>query len=194
MGDAKKFKELLLFIVSKFGDEGVIETKLMKLLYFVEAEYYRSQRRTITDVSYFRNTFGPTPDMRVLNRAYRELGKMLHIERGKSTGKAFTVFKVARKDFSYNLLTEQEMEVVSKTIDLYGKLPSARLVVLSHFDPPYLAAKPKREIDFKFTLYRRETEQDFEEPISKEEQESVAKDISVDALSSFFDHVAASST
>jgi len=185
----RKFKELVLYLVSKFGERGVVETKLMKLLYFAEAEYFKAQKRTITGIDYFRNNFGPTPDARVLSRIYSNLGTLIQREKKVANKKAFTVFRVAKKDFTYKNLTEREKETIEKTLKLYGSLPTGRLITLSHFDPPYLAAQEKKRIDFKFVFYRKDSEQDFEEGASADEQKAIAGDISEDNLTRFFDYV-----
>jgi len=190
---SQKFSELLLYLIAKAGNIGVVETKLMKLLYFSDAEYFNRRKKSISGVDYFRNHFGPTPDMRVITRAYQELSDVVAKEERTHNGKKMTVVRVKSKDFSYKVLTEEEMEVANEICKIYSNLSAVQLSDLSHLDPPYLAAKPKGKIDFKFVLYRKHTELDVEESANEEDQRQVAADISDDSLARLFEHVRAES-
>ena len=48
--DVKKFKDLLFFLTAKFGSDGVVETKLMKLLYFAEANFYKKIKKLFREL------------------------------------------------------------------------------------------------------------------------------------------------
>jgi len=182
----KKFNDLLYYLVSSFKENGVVETKLMKLLYFTEANYYKNNKKIITGVDYFKNIYGPTPDIKVLNKAKRSLNKFLVVKEKKYNGRKITVYEVVNKDYSYNSLTEKEMEEAKKVIELYSKLPSDQLSKISHSDPPYLASDNR--IDFAYVNYRKESEESCELPFTAEERENFNKDASEDGFIKLFDY------
>lgn len=186
MKKIKKFSDLLFYLVANFEEEGVVETKLMKLLYFAEANYYKNNRETITGVDYFKNIYGPTPDIKVLNKTKKELKNFLSVKRKPYNEKYITVYKITNKDYSYNSLTEKEMEEAGKTFELYNRLPSGQLSKISHLDPPYLAAEKK--IDFRYVSYRKDSEEDYEPAFSLKEGEKFKKDLSRESLGKLFDY------
>jgi uncharacterized phage-associated protein len=181
----KKFNDLLFYLVSAFRDSGVVETKLMKLLYFTEANYYKSNNERLTRVNYFKNHYGPTPDFTVLRRAKKNLKKFLSIEVKDFNDRKITVYKVKDKNYSYSLM-EKEMEEANKVFRIYSVLPSQQLSEISHLDPPFLAADEK--IDFNYVNYRKEIEENFEPPFSMEERKSFDKDVSEDGFMKLFEY------
>lgn len=174
-----KFEELVYYIVAKYEGNGILETNLMKLLYFSDARSYESRNKLISEnVTYFKNHFGPTPDKRVLNHVYDKLKNFIKEEKKKSdAGHDITVFKVVDKNFTYKMITEADIELVNSIISEYGKLRSGEISKLSHLDPPYLAAKPSQEIDFNMVAFRK-NEEDSEIDLPKATQETIARDIS----------------
>ena len=58
----KKFKEVLLYILSKVGSKpNVGETVLYKLLYFIDFDYYEKFEEQFIGATYIKNHYGPTP-------------------------------------------------------------------------------------------------------------------------------------
>src|SRR3989344_537430 len=58
----EKFKEVLLYILSKVGSKPNIgETALYKLLYFIDFDFYEKYEEQLIGASYIKNHYGPTP-------------------------------------------------------------------------------------------------------------------------------------
>ena len=57
-----KFKEVLLYILSKVGAKpNVGQTVIYKLLYFIDFDFYELYEEQILGLKYIKNTYGPTP-------------------------------------------------------------------------------------------------------------------------------------
>ncbi len=181
----KKFNDLIFYLVAKFGDRGVVETKLMKLLYFSEANYYERRNRTISDIAYFKNNYGPTPDFKVLQEALKSLKNFIEVEEKIFNKRKIKIFKVVNKDYSYSSLEEGERQEIDNTFDLYGDLPSNQLSKLSHLDPPFLASD--REILFRYVRHRKE-EEDQERAFSSEEAKKFKEDLGSENLERLFNY------
>lgn len=156
----RKFAELLVYVVGNFHNNTLAETKLWKLLYFCEADFFEKNQRTITGVDYYKNKYGATPDKKVIDRILSKINKKyITIEEiKKSDGRKIKIFKpVEGVNFKYNALSADEIAGAQKTCQQYYNLPVNNIIVLAHEDPPYLGAKPKEKIDFNFVNYR-ETE------------------------------------
>ena len=60
--NARKFREVLLYILSKVGAKPNIgETALYKLLYFIDFDFYEKFEEQLTGARYIKNHYGPTP-------------------------------------------------------------------------------------------------------------------------------------
>ena len=178
----KKFNDLVFYLIAKFGDGGVVETKLMKLLYFSEAHYYEKKNRTISNISYFKNNYGPTPDFKILQETLELLKDFIKVEKKTINGRKIKIFKVVNKNYVCSGLEEGERQEVDRMFDLYGDLPFNQLSKLSHLDPPFLASENK--ILFRYVKHRREEDQ--EEVFSLEEQEKFKKDLKSENLEKLF--------
>ncbi len=181
----RKFNDLIFYLVAKFGDRGVVETKLMKLLYFSEANYYERRNRTISGIAYFKNNYGPTPDFKVLQETLSSLKDFIKVEKKTFNKRKIKIFRVINKDYSYGNLEEDERQEIDKTFDLYGDLPSDQLSKLSHLDPPFLASD--KEILFRYVRHRKE-EENQEEAFSLEESEKFKEDLKSENLERLFNY------
>jgi hypothetical protein len=156
MGNKKleKFKELLIFIVNNFNNNDLYQTKLWKLLYFCDADYFEKKRKTITGINYYKNNYGPTPDKNIINEALREIGDCVKIEKIKKTdNRKLIIFKPLKEcDFKY--LSANEVEEARDICEKYYRLSVDEIVLLAHKDTPYLGASKKGKIDFEFVDYR----------------------------------------
>lgn len=58
----EKFKEVLLYILTKVGSKPNIgETVLYKLLYFIDFDYFEKFEEQLIGATYIKNHYGPTP-------------------------------------------------------------------------------------------------------------------------------------
>jgi hypothetical protein len=153
----EKFKELLIYIVKNFNDnETLTETKLWKLLYFCEADFFEKNKKTITGVDYYKNIYGATPDKKVIDRILPKTKDYVKTEKiKKPDGKIITLYKPG-KDYHYEVLSADEIMEIQKTCAKYCRLPVSSITVLAHKDPPYLGVKMKEKIDFNFVNYRED--------------------------------------
>ncbi|KUK50060.1 MAG: hypothetical protein XD75_0075 [Parcubacteria bacterium 33_209] len=152
-----KFKELLIYIVKNFNDnETLTETKLWKLLYFCDADFFEKHRETITGIDYYKNNYGATPDKKIIDKATLQIKDYVKIKKiKKPDGKTIKVYK-PQNDYKYQVLSANEIEEARSTCEKYYRLSVRDISVLAHKDPPYLGAKMKERIDFNFVDYRED--------------------------------------
>lgn len=165
MGKSKnleKFKELLVYIVTNFNiNRTLTETKLWKLLYFCEADFFEKSKKTITGVDYYKNKFGATPDKKIIDQAHLQLKGFIKRKKiKKKDGRTITVYE-SLKEYPYKYLSAQEVEEARKTCEKYYRLSVSAICVLAHKDPPYLGAKVREKVDFNFVVYREEETEPF---------------------------------
>ena len=161
----EKFKELLIFIVNQFSNNNLPETKLWKLMYFCEADYFEKNRETITGVNYYKNIYGPTPDKTIINEALERAKAYitLTIIQG-ADGKSRKIYKpVAELNYNYSSLTANEITVATESCEKYFRLSVNDIVFLSHKDTPFLGSDLAKKIDFDLVDYRDKEEDSLEE-------------------------------
>ena len=114
----ENFKELLIYIVKNFNDnETLTETKLWKLLYFCDADFFEKNKKTITGVDYYKNIYGATPDKKIIDKVLPRIKEYVKIEKiKKPDGKTITLYK-PNKDYDYKFLSAKIRNFHSKRMD-----------------------------------------------------------------------------
>lgn len=155
--NVEKFKELLIYIVKNFNDnETLTETKLWKLLYFCDADFFEKHGKTITGIDYYKNNYGATPDKKIIDKVLLQIKDYVKIEKiKKPDGKIIRVYK-PQSGYRYQALFADEIEEARSTCEKYYRLSVQDISVLAHKDPPYLGAKIRERVDFNFVNYRED--------------------------------------
>ncbi len=152
----EKLKEIIWFISRNYNSR-LFETKLWKLLFFSEADYYQKYGRPISGVPYIKNTHGPTPSHPASKKVLEGLSRNGYL--AKNSDGTF----VATKDLEIKHLTSQEMDSIRSTCEKYFQLSTTDICLLAHKDPVYLAAEKNGLVDFSFVRYREDEEVDMKD-------------------------------
>lgn len=152
----EKLKELIWYICENYNQR-LFETKLWKLIFFCDADYFQKYGEIITAVPYIKNHRGPTPVYGVAGAAISELVDGGYIVRGENA-----VF-VAIKNYDLKYLDSKQIDAINTTCDKYYKLSTNQICTLAHRDPVYLAAEKLNDVlDFSFVTYRDDGSDDGE--------------------------------
>lgn len=151
--NGKKLKELILYIFNNYNNSNLTETKLQKLLYYCDFNYYQKYGQPITGFSYSKNTHGPT--IKVLPKILQELEKEGYIKRLKKQNyygapqTNFVALKMIEPSFN-----DSEKLIIDNVNGSYSGLNSREISTLSHKDPPYIVTEDQKEIDYDSVVYR----------------------------------------
>ena len=144
----ERLKEVIWYICENYNQQ-LYETKLWKLAFFCDTDYFQKYEKPLTEVAYIKNKRGPTP---VYNIAKEAIGEL--IENGYIV-KADTGAYVAIKEYPLQYLEATQIDAINTTCDKYYKLSVNQICTLAHRDPVYLAAEKANEVlDFSFVAYR----------------------------------------
>lgn len=152
----KKFKEVLLYILSKVGGKPNIgETVLYKLLYFIDFDYYEKFEEQLIGATYIKNHYGPTPI---------EFKKI--VEQMESQGELETVkskyFQHEQKKYlphrtpDLSVLTAQEKEHIDDVLARLSDKNAKELSDYSHGDVPWLTREFGEALSYESVFYRDE--------------------------------------
>jgi len=136
-----KFKNLVLYILSKdsYKEEGI--KKLNKILYFIDFYFYRENNKFISDVKYAKAGRGP-----IINNYKKIFGQMVEdglLERDESFG---PVNHKAKAEFDISKFSSKEIDHINNVLDKYGKLSSMELESISHEQQPWILTKADGDI------------------------------------------------
>jgi len=151
----EKLREVLLYVLDKVGAKpNVGETVIYKLLYFIDFDYYEKFGRSITGLSYVRNTYGPTP-------ARTFAGVVEAMKRADELEVIDTkYFNHTQKKYLpavkpvLDRLSAQELRHIDEELARLGDKSAGELSDLSHKDTPWLVAKDRGPIDYQMAMYR----------------------------------------
>ncbi|MDO8527891.1 MAG: DUF4065 domain-containing protein [Deltaproteobacteria bacterium] len=152
----KKFKEVLLYILSKVGGKpNVGETVLYKLLYFIDFDYYEKFEEQLIGATYIKNHYGPTPV---------EFKKI--IEQMESQGELETVkskyFQHEQKKYlphrspDLSLFSAREKEHIDEVLARLSDKNAKELSDYSHGDVPWLTRNFGEPLSYESVFYRDE--------------------------------------
>lgn len=151
----EKLREVLLYILEKVGAKpNVGETVLYKLLYFIDFDYYEKHGKSITGLTYVRNHFGPTPTRSFVDvvKQMESSGELEIITTKYFNNTQKKYLPVTKSDL--HGLNAQELQHINETLNRLGDKTAAELSELSHYDMPWLAAKPGEPLQYRDVFYR----------------------------------------
>ncbi len=150
----KKFREVLLYILTKVGSKPNIgETVIYKLLYFIDFDFYEKHEEQLIGATYMKNTYGPTPV-----EFKKIVDKMIADEEiVKVAGKYFpfpqTKYLPLRKpDLSELKATEKEL--IDDVLCKLSEMNATQISEYSHNDVPWLTTEDGKAIEYESVFYR----------------------------------------
>jgi transcriptional regulator with XRE-family HTH domain len=150
----KKYREVLLYILSKVGSKHNIgESVINKLLYFIDFDYYEKYEEQLIGATYIKNHFGPTPcELKMVVESMKKNGE---IEEVKSKFYKFDQKKYfpLRKP-NLEILSAREIEHIDDVLNRLSDKNAREIRDYSHGDIPFLVHKDGEKLDYESVFYR----------------------------------------
>lgn len=152
----EKLREVLSYVLEKVGAKpNVGETVLYKLLYFIDFDYYEKTGHSITGLTYVRNHFGPTPQLKTFQETVNGMEANEEIEIVETAYFNNTQKKyLPTKKISMQNLSADEVQHIDKTLSRLGDKTARELTDLSHYDTPWIVAKQGKALAYRDVFYR----------------------------------------
>lgn len=150
----KKYKNAVLFFAKKIQNGTLGKLKMMKLLYFLDFDFFEKNGRSITGDEYLRFENGPVPHMG--EKILKEMnGKEIKITKRK-VGEGYNDQKhiEALTDFDVNVFEKEELLMLEEIASKWEKFTGTEMKNASHGEAPWIATKPNDVIDYNLALYR----------------------------------------
>ena len=150
----KKYKHIILFFANKIKNGTLGKLKMMKLLYYLDFDFFEKYGKSVTGDYYLRWERGPVPKMadRILTRMD---GAEIKISKRKvAAGYNDQQHIEALKDFDLKLFTKEELIMMEEVADKWSLFSDTEMKSASHGEAPWIATKPDGIIDYNLTYYR----------------------------------------
>jgi len=152
--NVKKFKEVLLYVLSRVGAKPNIgETALYKLLYFIDFDFYEKFEAQLTGARYIKNHYGPTPvEFKKVIESMKQKGE---IERVKSRYFQYDQKKyLPRREPDLSNLSAKEIKHIDEVLARLSGKNAIELTKYSHSDVPWRVHKNGEIISYESVFYR----------------------------------------
>jgi uncharacterized phage-associated protein len=150
----KKYRNVILFFANKIQNGTLGKLKLMKLLYFLDFDFFEKYGKSVTGDQYLRWEKGPVPKTaeKILTRMD---GSDIKISKRKiGVGYNDQQHIEALKDFDLKLFSSEELVMMTDIADKWERFSGAEMKSASHGEAPWIATKPNDVIDYNLTYYR----------------------------------------
>jgi len=150
----KKYKNVILFFANRIKNGTLGKLKIMKLLYFLDFDFFEKYDRSVTQDEYLRFEMGPVP--RMAEKILKQMnGKEIKIFRRKIGAGYNDQFHIEPlKDFDIRLFTKEELMAMEEIADKWERFSGNEMKSASHGEAPWIATKPDDVIDYNLAYYR----------------------------------------
>jgi len=151
----EKFKEVLLYILSKVGGKpNVGETVIYKLLYFIDFDYYEKFEDQLIGATYIKNHFGPTPvEFETVIKEMIKRGEIVRVDSKYFDYPQRKYLSVREPDLT-KLKDARELRHIDEVIARLSDKNAVELSEYSHEDTPWIIAKENEPLDYEAVFYR----------------------------------------
>ena len=147
----EKFKQMYLYILSKFKNVGIPKTKLAKLLYFADFGHFYKNLESMSGVFYRCKEYGPlAAPFLDLTDDMSESGE-INIE-CLSGGANIIFIKSSIFNYSYDLLSEEEKEEIDIICEKWKDIDTKQIVNYTHHQKPWMACRKNEIIPYELIL------------------------------------------
>jgi hypothetical protein len=154
--DAKKFKELILYIAEACQDEPLFgAVKLNKVLFFSDFLAYGKLGKSITGARYQRLELGPAPrQLLPTQKALENEGAAVLFELKKYTQTQKRLRPLRSADLA--LFSAQEIKLVDEVIEVLRHYTASEVSALSHLDKGWQIAEEGEDIPYEWVFLSTE--------------------------------------
>lgn len=150
----EKYRNVILFFANKIKNGTLGKLKIMKLLYFLDFDYYEKYGKSITGDEYLKFNNGPVPRMaeKILKDMKDNDIKITRIKIGSGYNDQQHIEPL--NDFEIELFTKEELLMMSEIVDKWEKFSGAEMKSASHGEAPWIATKQDEVIEYDLVYYR----------------------------------------
>jgi len=150
----KKYKNLILFFANKIKNGTLGKLKMLKLLYFLDFDFFEKYGKSVSGDDYLRFDNGPVP--RMAEKILKEMnGTEIKITKRKIADGLFAQQRIEPlRLYDLKVFSKEELLMMEEVADKWEKFSGTEMKNASHGEAPWIATKPNELIDYNLTYYR----------------------------------------
>lgn len=145
----KKYKNVILYFVQHCNNQYLGETKLNKLLHYLDFLNYRDRGESVTGDTYYHMQFGPIPSsMETVMSALCE-SKGLEVAGdpfGKTTRKTYK----AKEKPDITVFSAEERHLLAAICEEFKHYDTEKIIAQTHLEAPWFYSRPYQKIDYDY--------------------------------------------
>lgn len=148
--DLEKLKNMILYLVKRL--DGVLKTKLNKLLWYCDFLCFKETSVSITGTQYIRLPYGPVPDnyeliiANMIREGFLEKNEILFDATRGVVGEQFTILAEPHQ----GIFSEEEIKVMNFVADTFREYTSTRITDMSHQEAAYTKCEDGDIISYQY--------------------------------------------
>jgi len=148
--DLEKFKNMVLYLAKLL--DGILKTKLNKLLWYCDFLSFKETSVSITGTRYIPLPYGPVPDnyeliiTTMLREGLLEKNEIAFDTKGDIVGEQFTPLAESQE----SIFSEQEIKVMKFVADKFREYTSTRIADMSHQETAYKKCQDQDVISYEY--------------------------------------------
>jgi len=152
----EKFKEVLLYVLSKVGGKSNVgEVVIYKLLYFIDFDFYEKFEEQLVGATYIKNHYGPTPvEFKAVVDDMIRVGEIVKVE-GKYFNYPQRKYLAVRRP-NLDALSGREIEHIDDVLARLSDKNAKEMENYSHEDIPWKTAEDGKPLSYESVFYRDE--------------------------------------
>jgi len=150
----KKYKNAVLFFANRIQNGTLGKLKMMKLLYFLDFDFFEKYGKPVTGDEYLRFDNGPVP--RLAEKILKGMnGKEIKISNKKvADGLRDQQHIEALCPYDMNIFSREELMMLEEIAGKWEKFSGTEMKNASHGEAPWIATEPDGIIDYNLAYYR----------------------------------------
>jgi len=145
-----KYKNAILYFIKYCNNQYLGDTKLNKLLYYLDFINYRDRKKPVTGDFYIHNHYGPTPaSLSSILSEMRDDGEIEVAEEAFRDSHA-TSFAI-KKNPNERVFTGKEKELLKSICAEFLDWSTDKIVEQTHLEAPWFYSKPFEKVDYNYS-------------------------------------------
>ncbi len=150
----EKFKEVLLYILSKVGGKSNVgEAVIYKLFYFIDFDFYEKFEEQLVGATYIKNHYGPTPvEFKIVVDDMIQGGEVVKVKEKYFNYPQRKYLAVRRPNL--DVLSGREIEHIDDVLARLSDKNAKEMENYSHEDIPWKTAEDGKPLSYESVFYR----------------------------------------
>ncbi len=146
----KKYRNAVLYLIKNCNNQYLGDTKLNKLLYYLDFISRRDYKKTVTGDTYLHLEFGPVPKrVREVVSVLLGEGKIGREEMLLEGGGHKIKYKT-KANPAMSVFTKSEQNLLKKVCDTFKEWDTKKMVAQTHLEAPWFYSTPGEKINYKY--------------------------------------------